>query len=102
MTGRLILIKLVKNDFSDTVRIESASISVETVLVKWTTIAILCLKLKTFTLHIVNANNRVIIILLLGPALSKELAIQIGGTSNHDWGRYMWLLLLYFFQRVFR
>ena len=75
MTGRLCLIKLVKNDFPDTVWIESACISVETVLVKWTTIAIHCNELKAFPLHIVNAYNRVIIILILGPAPTIKLAI---------------------------
>ncbi len=64
--------------------------------IQWTKIAIFCLKLKTFTLHIVNADNRVIIIFLLGPASTVELAIQICGASNYNSGRYVRFLLLYF------
>jgi len=101
MTGRLILKKLVKDDFPDTIGIEIACISVETMPVKWTTIAIFCLKLKTFPLHIINAYNRVIIIFLLGPAPTIELAIWICGASNYDWRWYMKLLPLYFLEWVF-
>ena len=102
MTGRLILKKLVKNDFPDSVWIESARISVKKVRIEWRLLAIHGNKLKAFPLHVVDTYDWVIIILLLGPASTIERTFCLGGASNYDCGRSIRDLSINFLEWVLK